>query len=209
MVWVGSSGTASEVSGDEYFVVMGSTNAVRLSYLDHLETAGRLESLLPDIETLGARMARSLDAGRTVFWMGNGGSAADSQHLAAEIVGRFVKERRGLPSVALTTDTSILTAVGNDYGFERIFSRQVEALCREGDIVVGLSTSGNSANVYHALAAARGLGAWTVGMTGADGGRLKETCDTLLPVPSTVTARIQECHILIGHLLCECIDDSL
>ena len=138
--------------------------------------------------------------------MGNGGSAADSQHIAAEIVGRYKRERRGMPAIALTTDTSILTSVGNDYGFNHIFSRQVEALCSEGDTVIGISTSGNSANVVAAIEAAKQTGAFTIGMTGANGGKLGELCDLTFAAPSTDTPRIQEAHILVGHILCDIID---
>jgi D-sedoheptulose 7-phosphate isomerase len=140
--------------------------------------------------------------------MGNGGSAADSQHLAAEFVGRFQKERRGLAAVALTTDTSILTAVGNDYGFETIFSRQVEALAKAGDVVVGLSTSGNSPNVIKALQAAKTAGAVAVGMTGRSGGKMASLCDLCIKVPADVTARVQEVHALIGHIACQLVDEE-
>lgn len=155
-----------------------------------------------------AELCRSaLEAGNTIFFMGNGGSAADSQHLAAELVGRFQQERRGLPAVALTTDTSILTAVGNDYGFENIFVRQIEALVGIGDVVVGISTSGNSPNIVKALETAKAAGAFTVGMTGAQGGRLAEVSEICIKVPSEVTARIQEGHILVGHIVCQLIEE--
>lgn len=173
----------------------------------HLQAAAALSSVSGMIETLGWEMSRRLKSGSKILWMGNGGSAADCQHLAAEIVGRFLKERRGLPSIALTTDTSILTAVGNDYGYDQIFSRQIEALCLPEDVVVGISTSGNSPNVVRALQEAKKIGAYTVGLTGENGGNLAPFCDVVLRVPSKVTARVQECHILIGHILCECIDD--
>ncbi len=174
---------------------------------EHISVINKVTDLLPEINQTARLCRLALTKGRTIFFLGNGGSAADSQHLAAELVGRFQKERRGLPGVALTTDTSILTAVGNDYGFDQVFVRQVEALVREGDIVFGLSTSGNSPNVTTAIEAARTLGAVTVGMTGANGGRLEELCDICLKVPSLVTARVQEAHILIGHILCEMIDE--
>jgi D-sedoheptulose 7-phosphate isomerase len=173
---------------------------------EHVRVAQALADLAEPIARLGETMAQRLLAGGKILWMGNGGSAADSQHLAAEIVGRFVKERRGLPSIALTTDTSILTAVGNDYGYEQVFSRQVEALCTSQDVVVGISTSGNSPNVVRAIEAARALGAHTVAFTGQGGGKLAALCDTTLRIPSATTARIQECHILVGHILCEAID---
>lgn len=136
-----------------------------------------------------------------VMLAGNGGSAADSQHIAAEFVSRFAYDRPGLPSIALTTDTSMLTAIGNDYGFEQVFSRQIEANGREGDVFIGISTSGNSKNVLLGVDKAKEMGIVTVGLCGA-GGRLKEICDYALCAPSTVTARIQESHILIGHVIC-------
>lgn len=179
------------------------------SIREHSQVVAALESSIESIASLGQELSRRLAAGKKILWMGNGGSAADSQHLAAEIVGRFVKERKGLPSIALTTDTSILTAVGNDYGYEQIFSRQIEALCLPGDVVVGISTSGNSPNVVRAIEMAKELGAYTVGFTGESGGRLAELCDATFRAPSSKTARIQECHILVGHILCEYIDAGL
>nr|WP_243638783.1 D-sedoheptulose 7-phosphate isomerase [Lucifera butyrica] len=165
------------------------------------------EELLDAISRFADRCRSALNGGGTVFFMGNGGSAADSQHLAAELVGRFQRERKGLPSVALTTDTSILTSVGNDYGFDRVFARQVEALVKAGDVVVGFSTSGNSANVIAAFKMAKEQGAFTVGMTGRKGGAMRELCDLCLCVPSDTTARIQEAHITIGHIVCELIEE--
>jgi D-sedoheptulose 7-phosphate isomerase len=169
----------------------------------HLATIEALRAKESVIEQIGKLMIDCLQRGGCIFWLGNGGSAADSQHLAAELVGRFERNRRGLPSVALTTDTSALTAIGNDYGFERIFARQVEALCRPGDLVIGISTSGNSPNVLAALQSARDIGAGTIGLSGSDGGRLKELSDLCLVAPSDNTARIQETHILVGHILCD------
>lgn len=176
---------------------------------EHRATIASLNPLAEQIAALGEVLRDRLAEGSKILWMGNGGSAADCQHLAAEIVGRFVKERKGLRSIALTTDTSILTAVGNDYGYEYVFSRQVEALCAPGDVVVGISTSGNSPNVVRGIEAARECGALTVAFTGRDGGRLAEICDHAVRIPSNTTARIQECHILVGHILCECIDAGL
>jgi D-sedoheptulose 7-phosphate isomerase len=147
-------------------------------------------------------------AGATYF-LGNGGSAADAQHLAAELVSRFYLERQGLASQALTVNTSVLTAIGNDYDYERIFARQVEAFVKPHDVVVGLSTSGNSKNVIAALVKAREMGAFTVGFTGATGGKMKEASDCCVCVPSTDTPRIQECHILLGHILCEIVEARL
>jgi D-sedoheptulose 7-phosphate isomerase len=158
------------------------------------------------LERIAAEMCRTILNGRKILWCGNGGSAADSQHLAAELVGRFLVERRALPSIALTTDTSILTAIGNDFGYEHVFRRQVEALGVSGDLIVGLSTSGNSRNVVNALTAARELGLFTVAFTGQGGGAMANLADEVLCVPSTATPRIQEGHILCGHMLCDCVE---
>jgi D-sedoheptulose 7-phosphate isomerase len=161
------------------------------------------------IEHYGELLSSCLEKKGTIFWCGNGGSASDSQHLAAELVGRFKKNRRALKSVSLTTDTSILTSVGNDFGFEEIFSRQIEALGSSGDILVGISTSGNSENILTAFKAAKKLGVLTLGLTGKNGGKLKDIADHCLIVTSESTARIQEAHILIGHILCEIIEERL
>lgn len=170
---------------------------------NHITMVQALYELIPLIEQFSERVDSCLEAGGKVFWMGNGGSAADSQHLAAELVGRFLLERKGLASLALTTDTSILTAVGNDYGFETIFSRQLEGLCQSGDVVVGISTSGNSPNVCEGFKTAKALGAYTVAMTGQNGGKAKDLADLTLAVPSPHGPRVQEAHILIGHSVCE------
>ncbi|SRR5947208_6105656 len=151
-------------------------------------------------------ITRCLRNGGKVLFFGNGGSAADAQHLAAELVGRFVRERAGLPAIALTTDSSILTAVGNDYGFEQVFARQIQALGRAGDVAVAISTSGNSANVLEGVKEARKRKLKTIGLTGKDGGALAQRADVAVTIPSTSTARIQECHIAIGHLFCELVD---
>jgi phosphoheptose isomerase len=147
-------------------------------------------------------------AGKKVLLCGNGGSAADAQHIAAELVGRFVIERRPLPAIALTTDTSALTAIGNDYGYDHVFSRQVLALGQPGDVLVAITTSGTSKNVVAAVAAARELGMKVIAMTGAKGAAFVKSCDAGVAVPSTNTARIQECHIAVGHLLCEVLDEA-
>ncbi|HTV81318.1 MAG TPA: D-sedoheptulose 7-phosphate isomerase [Acidobacteriaceae bacterium] len=173
---------------------------------EHLAVIEALGGQQPVLERVAAEMAQALLRGNKVLWCGNGGSAADSQHLAAELVGRFRRERRAMPSIALTTDTSILTAIGNDYGYEQVFRRQVEALCVAGDVLVGLSTSGNSRNVCLALAEARALGALTVAFTGAGGGAMKQIADIVLCIPSRDTARIQEGHILCGHMLCDWVE---
>lgn len=159
------------------------------------------------IEKAAVAIGAALKKGNKVLFFGNGGSASDSQHLAAEFVGRYEKERRGLPSIALTTDTSILTAVGNDYGFDRIFSRQIEALGQKGDIAFGLSTSGNSPNVLIGIEKAKSLGLYTIGFSGRDGGKLAKAVDLSLIAPSERTARIQEAHILMGHIICELVDE--
>jgi phosphoheptose isomerase len=147
-------------------------------------------------------------AGRRVLLCGNGGSAADAQHIAAELVGRFVLERRPLPAIALTTDTSALTAIANDYGFEAVFARQVEALGQAGDVLVAITTSGSSKNIAAAVAAARARRMKVIGLTGAKGTAFAATCDAGVCVPSTNVARIQECHIAIGHILCELVDEA-
>lgn len=159
-----------------------------------------------DIVNLGILMAKRLKMGYKILICGNGGSAADSQHFAAEIIGRFEKERKGFPAIALTTDTSALTAIGNDYGFEHIFSRQVEALGQKGDILIGISTSGNSPNVIKAVEKAKELKLFTVGFLGKDGGKLKDIVDKAFIVESDSTARIQEVHLTLEHTLCKIID---
>jgi D-sedoheptulose 7-phosphate isomerase len=176
------------------------------TFAAHAQVLRDTATLAPDIARLAERAAACIAGGGRVFWMGNGGSAADCQHLAAELVGRFERERRGLPSIALTTDSSILTSVANDYGFESVFARQAEALCLDGDLLVGLSTSGNSANVLRAMERVAGRDVYRVGLTGSGGGRLAEVCDLCLKVPSTVTARIQEAHIVIGHIVCDLVE---
>lgn len=164
-----------------------------------------LESLTPQIEKAGAMLTDTLAKGRTWLIFGNGGSAGDSQHLATEMTGRFYKlERRGLPAIALTTDSSALTAIGNDYGFETVFSRQVEALGRKGDLALGISTSGSSPNVLLGLQQAKRQGLRTLAFSGRDGGKLAKApyVDLCLTVPSDKTFHIQECHITIGQLVC-------
>ncbi len=174
----------------------------------HMAMFNALAPLFPTISDVGIAMQNTIQNGGKILIMGNGGSAADSQHIAAEIVGRYKKERKGMPAIALTTDTSILTSVGNDYGYDYIFARQIEALCRPEDLVIGITTSGNSANVVRAIEAAKAIGATTVGMTGGTGGKLKDLCDFSLVMPSSVTARIQEAHIFVGHSLCEILESD-
>ena len=161
------------------------------------------------IEAIGRRLAATLKAGRRVYLFGNGGSAADAQHIAAELEARFLRERKALPALALTTNTSTLTAVGNDYGYERVFARQVEAHVRKGDAVIAISTSGNSPNVLAGVKAARKAGAVAIGFTNEKGGKLAKAVDLCLQVPSTDTQRVQECHLATGHIVCGIIEDLL
>jgi len=147
--------------------------------------------------------------GRKLILFGNGGSAADSQHIAAEFIGRFQKERKSLPAIALTTDTSILTSLANDYGFETIFKRQIEGLGKEGDVAIGISTSGNSVNVIEAVKIAKKKGLKTISLTGNKGGKLADLTDINIDVPSSVTARVQEAHICVCHCICEIVEENL
>ena len=176
----------------------------------HLETIEAVMGSMEESLEKASRLAvETLKRGNKILLCGNGGSAADAQHIAAELTGRYKTERRGLAGVALTTDTSALTAIGNDYGYDRIFDRQVEALVREGDLVIGISTSGDSLNVLSALLLAKEMGASIVGFTGKGGGKMNYACDINLVVPSNDTPRIQEMHILLGHTMCQIIDDEL
>lgn len=167
------------------------------------------EKLAPEICRAVEMIVEALGNGKKLLLMGNGGSAADAQHFAAEIVGRFSMERRGLPAIALSTDTSILTAIGNDYGFEAIFRRQVEALAAAGDVVIGISTSGTSGNVFSALSLARQMGCRTIGLLGRDGGTIRGIVDMDLTVPAKDTPRIQEGHILMIHIICDLVEKRL
>ena len=160
------------------------------------------------LEKSAALCAECLDAGNKILLCGNGGSAADSQHIAAEFVGRFMKERKGLPAIALTTDTSILTAIGNDYGYEDVFRRQVEALGKAGDLIIGISTSGNSKNIIKAFYEAKEKGMKIIAFTGQNHSTAEELADVTLKVPSSMTARIQECHIMAGHIICSYVDQK-
>jgi len=178
------------------------------SFINSIETKRAFLEMYKDrIVEVGLIMAQALLDGNKILFFGNGGSAADSQHLAAEIVGHYKKEKKGLPSIALTTDTSILTAVGNDYGFDVIFERQIEALCMPGDVAIGISTSGNSPNVIKGLMKAHDMGATTIAFSGKQGGKVVDIAHYSFVVPSYDTARIQECHITLGHTLCEIIDE--
>jgi D-sedoheptulose 7-phosphate isomerase len=164
---------------------------------------------IPNIEKCAELIYKTLEEGGKILICGNGGSAADAQHIAAEFVGRYETERKAMAAIALTTDTSALTALANDYGFERVFSRQVEALARQGDLLIAISTSGNSPNVISAVMAARQIGCKTLGMTGAKGKKLASLCDECILIPAERTARIQEAHITIAHIWCEIVDEKL
>jgi D-sedoheptulose 7-phosphate isomerase len=187
---------------------------MRERIVDHLEASGRLkitcaEQLPGAIEEAFNLLWGALSGGGKILLCGNGGSAADAQHIAGEIVGRFTRHRPAAAALALTTDTSVITAVGNDYGFDEIFSRQVEALGRSGDCLVGISTSGRSRNIELAMEAARRTGLSTVGLLGMGGGDIKRLSDAAVVVPSESTPRIQEAHITIGHVWCDLIDERL
>lgn len=167
-----------------------------------------IEKCLPVLESIAGVLIKALKNGNKVLLFGNGGSAADSQHIAAELVGRFQRERKALPAMALTTDTSILTAIGNDYSFDSVFARQIEALGDKGDVAIGLSTSGNSRNVLQAMRAARRMEMITIGLTGESGGELKNVVDFCFHAPSRQTSHIQEVHITIAHALCEIVESE-
>ena len=167
------------------------------------------ETLSSEILDAAKKIQGRLEAGGKLMLMGNGGSAADAQHIAAELVGRFKKERKAMPALALTVDTSSLTALGNDYGFDTIFERQVEALANKNDAVIGISTSGNSENIIRAVNKANSIGAFTIGLLGNNGGKLKDAVNLPIIIPSSDTARIQEVHITIGHIICEIIEEDL
>jgi phosphoheptose isomerase len=174
----------------------------------HLEAVLALRKQETTIRELGEMLLACLRYGNRIFLCGNGGSAADAQHIAAEMVCRFETNRRALPAIALTTDTSALTAIGNDFGYERVFARQVEALARPGDVLIGISTSGNSGNVIAAVEKANEMGVVTLGLLGGEGGKLVDIVAEALVVPVRETARIQECHILVGHIWCGMIDTA-
>jgi D-sedoheptulose 7-phosphate isomerase len=170
------------------------------------------EVLSNSVETIAMIATMAVDAlrdGHSLYFMGNGGSAADAQHISGELVGRYKKDRKSLPVLALTTDTSVLTAISNDFGYDYCFEKQIEAFARKDDVVFGLSTSGNATNVINALKLAGKIGAKTIGFTGRDGGMIKDIVDVCLMVPSSDTPRIQECHITIGHILCSIIENEL
>ncbi|HNY66291.1 MAG TPA: D-sedoheptulose 7-phosphate isomerase [Deltaproteobacteria bacterium] len=180
---------------------------IRAIIQESVELHGRISPLVPRIKQAAELMCAALARGGKVMFAGNGGSAADAQHLAAELVNRFRLERAPLAGLALTTDTSVLTSIANDYSFDELFSKQVRALGREGDVLVGLSTSGGSRNIVRAVEEARAMGITTIGLTG-EAGAIRQMVDCALAVPSGITARVQEVHILIGHILCDIVEEE-
>jgi D-sedoheptulose 7-phosphate isomerase len=205
-----------EAKGGKTVEPKNNPDALRALLRDRIGRSIELkEALLNDehfqglVMQVAMRIVKSLDRGGKVFFFGNGGSAADAQHLAAEFTGRFLKERRALPALALSVNSSSLTAIGNDYGFDVVFARQLEALGKEGDVAVGISTSGNSPNVMRALEAANSKSIFSVALTGKSGGTLKNIAECTICIPSEETPRIQECHILTGHLICELVEEVL
>jgi D-sedoheptulose 7-phosphate isomerase len=180
---------------------------IKFEFEEHLKTSqATFESIGHSVEVAAKLCIDCLKNGNKILLFGNGGSAADAQHIAAELVGRYKTERKGLAAIALTTDTSALTAIGNDYGYDRVFDRQVEALANTGDVAIGISTGGSSANVASALKLAKDLDCKTIGFSGRGGGEMNELCDINIVVPAQDTARIQEMHIVIGHTICHLID---
>lgn len=179
--------------------------------VDSIEVKQRLlddEALMQRVLDLSKACVDAFNHGNKVILAGNGGSAADAQHIAAEFVSRFEFDRPGLPAIAVTTDTSMLTAIGNDYGYERVFTRQIEANSKPGDVFIGITTSGNSVNIIHAMNRAKALGLVTAAFAGS-GGEIQQLVDHLINIPSDHTPRIQECHILVGHIICGIVEDSL
>lgn len=175
-------------------------------FAEHLKVAQSMSALTDKVETAAQLCIDSLKNGGKILFFGNGGSAADAQHIAAELVGRYKVERRGLPAIAVTTDTSALTSIGNDYGYNHVFDRQVEALANKGDVAIGISTGGSSSNVISALKLAKEMSCKTIGFSGRDGGEMNTICNVNLVVPAEDTPRIQEMHIVIGHTICHLID---
>lgn len=174
---------------------------------DHKETIQNvIDSLENKIQEACEMSLNTINSGNKIMLCGNGGSAADAQHIAAEFTGRYKVERRGLPAIALTTDTSALTAIGNDYGYDRVFERQVESLANPGDLLIGISSTGNSENVIKAFKKAKEIGCKTIGLSGKGGGKFNDSCDLNVVVPSENTPRVQEMHILIGHTICQIVD---
>lgn len=186
------------------------TDRIRANIETSIEVHQRLlEACLTDIVAAADALVRAYQRGHKAIFFGNGGSAADAQHLAAEFLGRYLRERPPLPALALSTNSSAVTAIGNDYGYDQVFARQLAGLAAPGDVAVGISTSGNSESVVQAINAAKQLGVYTVALTGAGGGRLRGRADAHIIVPSSEVPRIQECHILIGHALCDTVERAL
>jgi D-sedoheptulose 7-phosphate isomerase len=182
---------------------------IKISLENHKEAFKFLEKESSGISEIARLFISAISRGGKIIFMGNGGSAADAQHLAAELIGRFKKNRKALAAITLTANTSTITAVGNDFGFENIFLRQIEALAGPKDLIVGISTSGNSVNIIKAIKKAKDIGIRTIGFLGKDGGKLKNIVDTFLLIPSSDTPRIQEMHILAGHIICEIVEQEL
>ena len=183
--------------------------AIKTIWEEHVRVAAALRPLAEDVDRVVETIARSLAARGRLLVCGNGGSAADAQHIAAELTGRFFRDRRPFPAMALHANTSSLTAIANDYGYDHVFAREVAAHGRPGDVLLALSTSGNSESVLRAIEAAREQGMTVIGLTGESGGKMRDLCDICLCVPSASTPRIQECHILIGHTICELLERIL
>jgi D-sedoheptulose 7-phosphate isomerase len=184
-------------------------STIKQEFAEHLKIAKITnERIGKNIETTAKLCINSLKKGGKILIFGNGGSAADAQHIAAELVGRYKIERKALAAIALTTDTSVITSIGNDFGYSRVFERQIEAMANKDDVVIGISTSGNSTNVINGLTIAKEIGCKVIGFSGIDGGEMSILCDVNLAVPAKDTPRIQEMHILIGHTICHLIDQS-
>jgi D-sedoheptulose 7-phosphate isomerase len=185
-------------------------NILRKNIQSSIEVHSRLlETCLPAMNAAADALLAAYRSGHKALFFGNGGSAADAQHLAAEFLGRYLLERRPLPALALHANTSAVTAIANDYGYEHVFARQLQALAVAGDVAVGISTSGNSRSILEAFTVARKMGVFTIGLTGASGGRMRELADVLIAAPSSETPRIQECHILVGHALCDAVEQAI
>ena len=180
---------------------------IKKEFNDHINVSeNTMDFVIDAVEDAAKSCIKCLKKGGKILIAGNGGSAADAQHIAAELVGRYKNQRKGLSAIALTTDTSALTSIANDFGYDNVFERQVEALARDGDVLIGISTGGTSSNIINAIEVANSLGCHTIGFSGRDGGKFNELCDLNIIVNSDITARIQEMHILIGHIICQIID---
>ena len=188
---------------------MNKIQIIESHFNDHANLLNQMPLIFKDIENISRILINCLKKKKTIFWCGNGGSASDSQHLAGELVGRFVGDRKPLKSIALNADSAVMTCIVNDYGYEHIFSRQIEGLGSKGDVLIGISTSGNSANVLNAFKSAKNIGINTIGLLGNGGGKAKKIVDNSIIIPSKTTARIQEMHILVGHILCDLIENGL